>query len=215
MTKRLSVSRDRKQLETPTWATAIHLSMVCALWAGLVWAHRGEFGKERGDEMGEEVEGLGEVEQRREVMTRLVTALNWEMVARTVGARFRFSFLSRWDQTQPRHWKGTALTNSSWGTHNSDERAAVWRKGAFGKNRTYSVQSGQLLRHLSHGEVHEVKFVFLFGQHVSSVLPISVVLLQRLTAVLWRRLAVTCQTHWIISDDKTSCSDVLSVCTVQ
>lgn len=32
--------------------------------------------EELGDEMGEEVEGLGEVEQRREVMTRLVTALN-------------------------------------------------------------------------------------------------------------------------------------------
>lgn len=65
------------------------------------------------DETGEEVEGLGDVGQRREVMTRLVTALNWEMVARTVGARFRLSFLSRWDQTQPRQWKGTALTNSS------------------------------------------------------------------------------------------------------
>lgn len=69
--------------------------------------------EEVGDETGEEVEGLGDVGQRREVMTRLVMALNWEMVARTVGARFRFSFLSRWDQTQPRQWKGTALTNSS------------------------------------------------------------------------------------------------------
>lgn len=72
-----------------------------------------EVEEELGDERGEEVEGPGEDGQRREVMTRLVTALNWEMVARTVGARFRFSFLSRWDQTQPRQWKGTALTNSS------------------------------------------------------------------------------------------------------
>ena len=83
---------------------------------------RGELGAEegyrkvaawQGDEMGEEVEGLGKDGQRSEVMTRLVTALNWEMVARTVGARFRFSFLSRWDQMQPRQWKGTTLTNSS------------------------------------------------------------------------------------------------------
>lgn len=96
--------------------------MVRALWTGLACVQRGELGAvegyrkvedELGDEMGEEVEGLGEDGQRREVMTRLVTALNWEMVARTVGARFRFSFLSRWDQTQPRQWKGTALTNSS------------------------------------------------------------------------------------------------------
>lgn len=72
-----------------------------------------ELEEEVGDETGEEVEGLGDVGQSREVMTRLVTALNWEMVARTVGARFRLSFLSRWDQTQPRQWKGTALTNSS------------------------------------------------------------------------------------------------------
>lgn len=69
--------------------------------------------EELGDEMGEDVEGLGEDGHSREVMTRLVTALNWEMVARTVGARFRFSFLSRWDQTQPRQWKGTTRTNSS------------------------------------------------------------------------------------------------------
>ncbi len=68
---------------------------------------------ERGDEMGEEVEGLGKDGHRSDVMTRLVTALNWEMVARTVGARFLFSFLSRWDQTQPKQWKGTARTNSS------------------------------------------------------------------------------------------------------
>lgn len=67
----------------------------------------------QGEEMGEEVEGLGEDGQRREVITRLVTALNWEMVARTDGACFRFCFLSRWDQTQPRQWKGTTRTNSS------------------------------------------------------------------------------------------------------
>lgn len=96
--------------------------MMRALWAGLVCVQRGELGAvegygklevEPGDDMGEEVEGLVEGGQRREVMTRLVTALNWEMVARTVGARFWFSFLSRWDQTQPRQWKGTTLTNSS------------------------------------------------------------------------------------------------------
>lgn len=69
--------------------------------------------EELGDEMGEEVEGLGEDGQSSEVMTRFVTALNWEMVALMVGARFRFSFLSRWDHTQPRQWKGTTLTNSS------------------------------------------------------------------------------------------------------
>lgn len=51
--------------------------------------------EELGDDTGDEVEGPGTNGQRREVMTRLVTALNWEMVARTVGARFRFSFLSR------------------------------------------------------------------------------------------------------------------------
>lgn len=96
--------------------------MMRALWTGLVCEQRGEFGAvegyrkvedKQGDERGEEVEGLGEDGQRSDVMTRLVTALNWEMVARTVGARFRFSFLSRWDQTQPRQWKGTTLTNSS------------------------------------------------------------------------------------------------------
>lgn len=103
---------------------AIHLSMMRARWAGLVCEQRGELGavegyrkveEEVGDETGEEVGGLGEDGQRSEVMTRLVTALNWEMVARTVGAKFRFSFLSRWDQTQPRQWKGTTLTNRSCG----------------------------------------------------------------------------------------------------
>lgn len=76
-------------------------------------------GDEAGEDEQEEVEeeavgGPGEAGQRREVMTRLVTALNWEMVARTLGARLRFSFLSRWDQTQPRQWKGTTLTNRPW-----------------------------------------------------------------------------------------------------
>ena len=83
---------------------------------------RGEFGavegyrkveEELGDEFGEEVKGLGVDGQRSEVMTRLVTALNWEMVARTVGARFWFPFLSRCDQTHPKQWNGTTLTNSS------------------------------------------------------------------------------------------------------
>lgn len=108
---------------TLTCATAIHRSTMRALWAGLVREQRGEPGAdggyrkaedEEGDETGEEVDGLGEEGQRSEVMTRLVTALNWETVARTVGASFRFSFLSRWDQMQPRHWKGTTLMNSSW-----------------------------------------------------------------------------------------------------
>lgn len=107
-----------------TCATAIHRSMTRALWQGLVRKMQGELGAEEGyrkledkegDKPGEEVEGrCGDV-QRSEVMTLLVTALNWEMVARTVGARFRFSFLSRWDQTQPRQWKGSTLTNRSWG----------------------------------------------------------------------------------------------------
>lgn len=82
----------------------IHLSMTRALWAGLVRAESGEFRlaegyrkveAELGDDTGDDVEGPGASGQRREVMTRLVTALNREMVARTVGARFRFSFLSR------------------------------------------------------------------------------------------------------------------------
>lgn len=100
----------------------IHLSMMRALWAGLLCGQRGELGAaegyrkvedELGDDRGEEAEGLGEDGQRSEVMTRLVTALNWQMVARTLGARLRFSFLSRWDQMQPRQWNGTTLTNSS------------------------------------------------------------------------------------------------------
>lgn len=83
----------------------IHLSMTRALWAGLARAESGElrsaeaYGEveeeEPGDDTGDEDTGPGANGQRREVMTRLVTALNWEMVARTVGARFRFSFLSR------------------------------------------------------------------------------------------------------------------------
>jgi len=53
----------------------------------------------------------------REVMTQLVTALNWVMVAQTVGERF--SFLSRWDHTQPRHWKGTTFMNKSYNIRNT------------------------------------------------------------------------------------------------
>lgn len=107
-------------LMSRTCAIAIHRSMIRALWAGLVCEQRGELGpadgggyrrlEEQTDEMLEEVLVEG---QRSEVMTQLVTALNCEMVARTVGARFLFSFLSRWDQTQPRQWKGFTLTNSS------------------------------------------------------------------------------------------------------
>lgn len=51
--------------------------------------------EELGEDTGDELEGPGANGQRREVMTRLVTALNWEMVARTVGASLPFSFLSR------------------------------------------------------------------------------------------------------------------------
>lgn len=99
-------------------AIAIQRSMMRALWAGLVRWQRGDPGLEegvdrkaaegRGDEFGEEEDGPDEEEggvdeeedgedegHRSEVMTWLVTELNCEMVARTVGARFRFSFLSR------------------------------------------------------------------------------------------------------------------------
>lgn len=117
-------------------AIAIQRSMMRALWAGLVCWQRGaprleegedrKAAEDRGDEFGEEEDEPDEEEDepdeeeggldeghRREVMTQLVTELNCEMVARTVGARFLFSFLSRWDQTQPKQWKGVTLTNSS------------------------------------------------------------------------------------------------------
>lgn len=96
--------------------------MVRALRVGLVREQVGELGaaegygkaeEEPGEATGEGVEGPGEDGQRSEAMTQLVTALNWQMVARTDGARFPFSFLSRWDQMQPRQWKGNTLTNSS------------------------------------------------------------------------------------------------------
>lgn len=84
-----------------TWATAIHFSMTLALRVGLWEEQRGEL---LGDKAGW---------HSSEVITRLVTALNWAMVARTVGAMWRFSFLSRWDQTHPTQWNGTTFTKSS------------------------------------------------------------------------------------------------------
>lgn len=74
----------------------IHHSITLALRVGLVWGRRGELGAIDGLRVEEETEigDFGE-EHSREVMTRLVTALNWAMVARTVGATLRLSFLSR------------------------------------------------------------------------------------------------------------------------
>lgn len=45
--------------------------------------------------------------------THAVTALNWVMVARMVGAQCLPSFLSRWDQTEPKQWWGTIFLNNS------------------------------------------------------------------------------------------------------
>lgn len=84
-----------------TWATAIHLSMTLALCVGLLREQRGELPGDTGGW------------HSSEVITRLVTALNWAMVARTVGAMSRFSFLSRWDQTHPTQWNGTTFTKRS------------------------------------------------------------------------------------------------------
>lgn len=79
-----------------TCAMAIHHSITLALRVGLVWGRRGELGAIDGLGVEEETE-IGDVDEEhsREVMTRLVTALNWAMVARTVGATLRLSFLSR------------------------------------------------------------------------------------------------------------------------
>lgn len=48
--------------------------------------------------------------------TQAATALNWVMVARMVGALSLFSFLSLWDQMEPRQWWGTTFLNSSCST---------------------------------------------------------------------------------------------------
>lgn len=45
-------------------------------------------------------------------------------------------------------------------------------------NKTYSIQSGQLLRHFSHREVHKAAFIVLLNGRLSSILKISVVWLQ-------------------------------------
>lgn len=52
----------------------------------------GVLGVEFGAEIGGEFGVVGE--QSSEVMTQLVMALNWAMVALTLGAKLRFSFLS-------------------------------------------------------------------------------------------------------------------------
>lgn len=74
--------------------------MMQALCAGEVGA--------RGEEVGLPSVGW----QSNDPMTWLVTALNCAMVARMVGDMF--SFLSRWDHTQPRHWYGTTLAKRAW-----------------------------------------------------------------------------------------------------
>jgi hypothetical protein len=79
-----------------TCAMAIHRSSTLALRVGLVSGRRGELGAVDGLRVEEETE-IGDIDEEhsREVMTRLVTALNWAMVARTVGTTLRLSFLSR------------------------------------------------------------------------------------------------------------------------
>lgn len=46
--------------------------------------------------------------------TQAAMALNWVMVARMVGALCLLSFLSLWDQMEPRQWWGTTFLNNSW-----------------------------------------------------------------------------------------------------
>lgn len=43
------------------------------------------------------------------------------------------------------------------------------RTSIFYKNETYSVQSGQLLSHFPHGEVHKVVFVFILSGHLGFI----------------------------------------------
>ena len=124
---------------TLTCAMAIQRSMTSARAPTLLCERRGEPGEEgggtgeEGGGTGEEDEGAGEAGpaapcgQSSEVMTRLVTALNWAMVARTLGARPRFSFLSRCDQTQPRQWNGTTRTKSAWTGGGGRRRVRVRR----------------------------------------------------------------------------------------
>lgn len=122
-----------------TWATEIHFSMIFALCAG------------QDEEPGGDVAGAG---HNSEAITQFVMALNWEMVARTVGARSRFSFLSLWDQMQPRQWNGTTLTKSSWeinGTRKGSYHVeytikATWKKWRF----TKLVTSQKEAWHLQH-----------------------------------------------------------------
>lgn len=95
-------------------------------------------------------------------------------------------------------WQGETIW--IWETHCETERGFE-----IFVNETYSVQSGQLLCHFSHREVHKVAFVLLLRVRHSSILLICVFLLQRLTAVLWRRLTAICQTPQIINDNETGC----------
>ena len=92
------------------------------------------------------------------------------------------------------------------GRHNMNENPTVrtQRRLDVFVSETYRVQSGQLLGHFSHREVHEVTFVFLPHWRLSSVLLISVLLPQRSTSVLWRRPAAICQTRQIMNDKQAS-----------
>ena len=59
--------------------------------------------------------GLSERSLRQVAMTQFVTQLNWATVARMLGAKCSFPFLSLWDQMLPKQWYGTTFLNSSYG----------------------------------------------------------------------------------------------------
>lgn len=126
--------RDEKFLSWwHSWATEIHFSMMRARWAELVWWELGcnlgdlddigELEAELGAEFGVEFGAVGA--QSSEVMTQLVTELNWAIVALTLGAKLRFSFLSLWDQTQPRQWNGTTRTNRACAQHTGQNHSEI------------------------------------------------------------------------------------------
>lgn len=102
-------------------------------------------------------------------------------------------------QTVPERRCDDKDTQHEWKPHRETKR----RLDVF-VSETYSVQSGQLLGHFSHREVHEVTFVFLLQWRLSVVLLISVLLPQWSTSVLWRRPAAICQTRQIINDKQAS-----------
>lgn len=92
--------------KTITWAMLIHFSMILAL----CWV-------------------FSSLLPRMVLTTHLVRVLNWEMVARIVGAKCLFSFLSLWDQMQPRQWWGTTFLNSCWNKRGMDSKGiteALW-----------------------------------------------------------------------------------------